>query len=535
MAILLAQGGTSLYKIDPDTGTATALSLPSGITLATDRRPRFAILGQTVVMTNSPSRNLAIDPEGTVRVLVPRAPTSPPKVAAGSGTGLTGAYMVRQSFVVEDTAGNLLAESALSPASPALTVANKDLILSLVAISEDTITKRRFYRTIAGGTTFFQWVDLDGNTASSIQSGLTDASLATLPAIPSILTPPPGTIPGSRLKLLVSWKNRLWGVSDDPDDIDQVVYTEDGKPYAWPNSLVAYPKGQDQLGIVGFAARKDQLGILKRNGVWQVTGTSNSNFSVVQLTFDKAGCIAPDSILVINDRAYWLGKDGVYEWSADGIVNISDETVKPWFAKDSTVFATGQFGNAFAKYNEARGTYDLHLAAFGDTTATRWVSFNVTTRAWYGPHKTATFTPSTGYRGEDSNGVPKVFVGGTDGKVYTANNTTRTDGTSDAIDFDCYGPYHHGNAPDIMHYFGELSVNSKIESDGTLTLTPDIIGRTAAAVTGSAISHDLTKGHEVLRRIGDGRMFRLRLRENTAAKPVTVYGYEVPMHEIGRR
>ena len=72
MSFILAQAGTSLYKIDPSSGAATALTLPSGVTLSTARKPHFAVLNQFVVMVNSPTRNLMIDPEGTVRVLVPR-------------------------------------------------------------------------------------------------------------------------------------------------------------------------------------------------------------------------------------------------------------------------------------------------------------------------------------------------------------------------------------------------------------------------------------------------------------------------------
>lgn len=536
MAFLLVQGGDTLYKVDPATGSATALTLPSGVTLDTTRKPKFAVLNQWVVMVNSPSRNIAIDPEGTVRVLVPKAPPSPPLMAASSGSGpLSGTWQVRQSFVVMDAAGNLLMESALSPPSPAVAVTSKELVVSKAAISEDAITVRRFYRNTTGGVDYYHWLDLDGNVATGFQSGLADAALSLLPAQPTILTPPAGTVPGTRLKAICSWKNRLFGVSDDPDDIDTVSYTEDGKVYAWPNSLTAYPKGQDSQGIVGFAPRKDQLGVLKRNGVWQITGSSSSNFSLVQLTEGKGGCVAVDSIVVTNDRAFWLGRDGVYEWSSEGIKNISDETVKPWFATDSTYFNTARFANAFAKFNVATNSYELHLAANGSSTEDRWVSYNLTNRRWYGPHKTAAFTPSHAVAVVDSSNLPLTLVGGSDGKVYTANNSARTDGASTAVDFDCYGPKHHGNAPDMMHTFLELSVNSKIETGGTLTVTPLLTPREGAETTGANISHDLTKGHEVLRRLGDGRMCRLRLRENTNAQPVTLYGYEIPMFELGRR
>ena len=534
MAFLLAQAGSSLYKIDPSTGTATLLTLPSGVTLDTTRRPKFAVLNQFVVITNTPSRNLMIDPEGVCRVLTPRAPTSPPNVAASSGAGsLTGAYLVKQSFIVTDTVGNIISESPLSPASISLSVTSKDLVLSNVAISEDSITARRFYRTAAGGTSYYQWVDLDGNTATSIQAGVSDAALALLPTVPSTLTPPPGTDGSSRMRNICSWKNRLWGTSNDVDYVDKVYYTEDGKPWQWPNTLTAYPTGQDKEGIVAFAPRRDQLGILKRNGLWQISGNSGATFQVQQIVYGRGGCDAPDTVVVQNDRAYWLSADGVYAWGPDGIKNISEDAVDPWFTSD-TYFNRSRFQYAFANYNEVTDSYELHLAAAGSSAEDRWVSYNTKTRAWYGPHKTAAFTPSISGNARDNNNLPLVLVGGTDNKIYTANSSTYSDGSgASAIDMDVYGPYHHGDGPDIEHLWLELSMLTKKESGGTLSVIP-WVGRLDASA-GSTISHSLTTGRERLRRLGKGAMARLEFQQATAGQGAVIYGYELPFQELGRR
>lgn len=537
MGFLLVQGGDSLYKVDPATGAETELTLPTGVTLSTTRKPRFAILNQWVVMVNSPTRNLVIDPEGTVRVLTPLAPSSPPNVAAGSGTGLTGDYQVKASFVVEGSDGQLYMESPLSPASAAITLSNTNIALTRIPKSGDTITKRRLYRTAAGGTEYFRWFDVDGNTVTSAANGLADAGLALLPAVGSDLTAPPGSLPGTYMKAITSWRSILWGVADDPDLVDTIFYTAAGKVYAWPNSLNAFPKGLDEKGVIGFAPRRNELGILKRNGVWQITGDSNLNFRIVQIVGgtdqpSRGGCIAEDSIVVIGDRGYWLGNDGVYEWGPNGVNPITDDDVAPWFTSD-TYFNRSRFPNAFAKYNKVRNTYDLHLAAVGSSDEDRWVSFNLTNRKWYGPHLTALFTPSHAAAGVDTNGLPLCLVGSTDGIVYTANAATFRDGAATAIDFDCFGRFHHGDAPDVHHYWGLMSVLSKIEAAGTLTVTPYLGGLNASA--GTAKSHTLTTGRQVLGRIGFGRLMRLRMRQNTVNQGVSVFGYEIPYSEVGRR
>ena len=536
--VALVQSGAVLYTVDLSAGTSTTLTLPTGVTLATTRKPRFATLNQWTVMVNSPDKNLSIDPEGTVRPLIPRAPLHGPTLAAGGSTGLTGAYKYRTSFIITNSDGELLTESPLSPPSNSVTLSNQDGSCTDVPTSVDTISARRIYRTLSGGSAYFHLMDLDGNTSTSFVDAIVDATVELLPAQPSILTLAPASLPGVRFKNIVQWKSRLWAVTDEPSQVDTVYFSETNKVYAWPNTLTAYPTGQDKEGVVAFAPRRNQLGLLKRNGVWQVSGTSSgtgissANLSVSQIAFDKAGCVAPDTVVVINDRAYWLGKDGVYEWSENGVNNITNATVAPWFKTD-TYFERPRFPNAFAKYNEVKQTYDLHLAALNASTENRWVSLNLKNMRWYGPHLTGLFTPTHAAHLFDADGLPMALVGGSNGTLYTANSANFRDGAATAIDFDCYTPFFSADAPDIMHVWQELSVLSKVEAAGTLTITPYVGGLDASA--GTAISHTLTTGRERLRRLGAGRLFSLRLRENTNNQGVSVFGIECNFFEAGRR
>jgi hypothetical protein len=382
-------------------------------------------------------------------------------------------------------------------------------------------------------------MDIDDNTTGSMVDNVADASLSLLPTMPSTLTSPPGTLPGMRLKNIVEWKSRFWAISDNPSLIDTVFSSETNKVYAWPNQLVAYPTGQDEKGIIGFAIRKNQLGLLKRTGLWQISGTSGStgiaisNVSVGQVA-NAPGSLSPDTVISVpGDKVIYLGRDGVYEWGDNGVNSISKELTHPWFTTD-TYFNRTRFQNAFARYNEARNQYELHLAAAGSSVEDRWVSFNLTTRKWYGPHKTAAFTPSHGASLVDGDGLPITLVGGTDGVVYVGNAAAYTDGSASAIDMDCYGPWHAQTNPDVSKFWGQLSVLSRIEASGSASVFPYVGGLDASV--GTTRTLDLTKGRELLDRMGDGRLLRLRFQHNTNAKNFTLYGYNVePVHEIGRR
>ena len=537
MAFLLAQAGTTLYKVDVTSGVATALSLPSGVTLKSTRKPRFAMLDQMVVMTNSPSRNLAIDAEGTVRVLVPEPPTHGPDPDE-TGTGLTGTFKFWCSFFVNDADGNLLMESPLSDYYQEITIADKNISIGNIPLSRDSITGRNIYRSLTGGSVPYHLLSIEDNTTTEILNNTADSLLELLPSASSALVSPPGTVPGVRFKSIVEWKSRLWAVPDIASEIDSIYVTDTNKVYAWPNKIVAHPQGVDQKGVVGFGVRRNQLGFLKRVGVWMVSSTSGAtginvnNLVVSQISPERTGCVAEDSIVTINDKVYWLGRDGVWEWDDSGVHSITDELVAPWFKKDA-YFTRSRFPNAFARYNAVTNTYELHLAALGSVVEDRWVGFNLTNRKWYGPHQTALFTPTHGGHLVDANGLPLTMVGGSDGKLYTGNSANKRDGASTVIDMDCYGPFHHGDEPDAHHQWGELSVLSNIESAGTATVTPYVGGLDAAA--GTAFSHTLTTGRERLGRLGPGRLARLRFRKNTVNQGLTILGYELPWFTLGRR
>lgn len=539
MSDLIVQGSSTLYKVATSTGTATALTLPTGVTLSTTRKPRFAVLNQWIVVVNSPTQSLAIDPEGTVRLLTPRPPAHAPTAAAGASTGLTGAYKYRTSFIVQNSDGELLMESPLSPESLSFTAANQDISLTDVPVSLDTISARRIYRTLSGGSdAYFHIADLDGNTSTTLLDANADSTVTLLPSMPGTLVSPPGTLPGIRFKIIVEWKSRLWAVADDPTLGDVVFCSETNKVYDWPNQFVAYPTGMDSQGIIAFAKRRNQLGLLKRDGLWQIggssgkTGISADNVSISQIAFDKAGCISPDTVVTVNDKSYWLGQDGVYQWDDNGVTNITNSSVAPWFQTD-TYFNRSRFDNAFAKYNEIRDQYELHLANAGDSTENRWVALSLKTGGWYGPHLTSAFTPTHAAAAKDDDGLPLTLIGASDGVIYKANQSTFKDGSNTAISFDVTGPWHGGDAPDIQHCWLELSMLSQVEAAGTLTVTPTV-GRLNSSA-GSAISHTLTTGRERLRRLGDGALMRLRFTHATVSQGVSIYGYECPFFERGRR
>jgi hypothetical protein len=528
MAYAIIQAGDTLYRLSSD-GSAQALTLPAGVTLDPTKRARFAVLGRYVACVWAPSQNLLILPDLTVVPLVPRPPVSAPQPAEGTSPGLTGTYSYRETFRIYDAEGRLVSESPPGPPSISITVTDKTIEVSGCAQSEDpAVNARGEYRTVSGGTTFFQLLDLEGNTLTSYVDDAPDASLQLLPM--DELGAPPGTFPGPGLELIVEWQGRLWAKPAAADRVDQVIYSEVRKPYAWPslNVLEVSPIGRDAFGVTGFLARRDELLVLKRHVVAKITGNSRSTFTVTRVA-EGFGCIAPDTAVVIRDVGYFLGENGVYAVSDEGVKNLTVEKVHPWFTTDD-FFNRSRFPYAFAAYDPVRDVYRLFLAAAGSSQEDRWVELDLSTGEWWGPHRTDAFTPTTGLLLRNAQESYVSAVGGADGHVYLANQAAKRDGAATPIAY-AVETIHSAQTPDIEKFWGELSVLTAIEN-GTLTVTPRVGDLDAA--DGPAITHAQSQGRQRHRRLGFGRFLQLRFSKSVVNEGVTLLGFEVPTHEVGR-
>lgn len=537
MAFHLIQNGSGLSVMQTN-GTVSTLALPSGVTIDSAKRPRFAIFGQEVVITNSPSVNLVYDPTtNALRVLCPEAPASPCLTAVGSGTGLTGAYTVWYTFKIKDEWGRTVAESPMSPASELLTLANQSLAGTGVATSlTPGVNARGLYRTVAGGSVPFPWMDIDDNVATSFEDSAADVALEAATA--DTLGLPPGSAPGESAALCVAWDDRLWMVSSAPTLIDEVRASEVQRPFAFDITLAAPPLGADAIGIVALIPRRDELLIGKKNNILRIVPASGDDIPYDVLKVGEGvGVTAPDSVAVIRDVAYWLHEDGVYKADSNGVsdVPVSRARVHPWFTTD-TYFNRELFPDAFGGWNPVNDSYVLFLAAAGSTVFDRWVELILSgpnQGKWLGPHKTGAFTPTSFGLMQSSTGTYLPTIGSSSGYLYKMNQATRTDEPATAIDWEIYGKFHAADQPNMVRVWRRLAVINKIESAGTMTVTPHVGDLDASA--GAAISVPLTDGRTLTRRLGVGAYCQLRFRVNTVARDVTLYGYELPWFDVGVR
>lgn len=543
MPAYYVQAGSQLQKIDP-AGNITTLTLPTDITIDATKRGRFAILNRKVVFVHAGSVSLAIDPYtdavSTMSMSPPR--TQPTLSATGSGA-LSGIYKVRHTFGIKDLDGVLLVESGFGPESaPSASLSSEQLLIQSLDISPDRSADdpsltvfRRVYRTLAGGSVYFKDFDTDGNNDTQFVTNTPDTAIELVPA-PDDLGTPPGAIPGTALYLIAAWKGRLWSREAPPtSQVDYLRASALGKIYAWPASLIfpIPPVGESEFGITAFAPRRDEFGVFTRNSLHKMVGNDETDFRRITVV-EGIGCVAPESVVVIHDVAYFLGTDGVYSWSNEGVKPLTWDDVHPWFTED-TVFNRSLFPFARAKYNPLLHTYELHLAAAGSSDIDRWISYDLRRKKWLGPHKTGAFTPAAVALINDSNDLDVPIIASEDGYLYKMNQSGSTDHTSTAIDFDVTTAWHSGNTPKVLKQFLKFLLHARTEAGGNLTITPTTTKGQFSESAQADITHALTAGISTHRRIGPGRLVQFRFRQNTAGHPVTIFGYELPFFEISER
>lgn len=442
MPYSFVQAGTTLQRVDAS-GTANAMTLPDDLIL-NQRRARFAILDRRVCMVNSPSHNVMMlqgDPikkaDDTVVSMSPVAPKGiPPYTLAARDpiseeTGLTGTYKYKISFLIKEPnreSDRVVAESPLGEVEGSITLDNQVVDITNIPIAEEpSITDRRLYRTLDGGEVYFHVQDVDGNSITTATDDSSDESIALAPAPDSLGNPPGSYGSASRLELVTAWKGRLFGrtggATAKPTAVDKdvLLWSEARQPYAWPvtNSLPIPPVGGDSFGITAFLPRRDKLGIGKRDALYAITSPTPLEGQLRRIA--SIGVVAPESVVIKDDTAWFLSEDGIYVWGSDDTVrNLTVENVHPWFNTD-TYFNRAAFEDVVGFYHDGRESIIWLMPEAESSVLNRWIEYYPAENIWLGPHSTGEFTPTYVSAFEDQDSVESVVFGGSDGRIYEEN------------------------------------------------------------------------------------------------------------------
>lgn len=565
----IAQAGDS-YKILDETGAVyTTLVLPTGVTIDTSRRSQFHMLANKLIITDAPSVNLWVDPmDFSVRPLGIFAPATPPTIAVGGGTGLSGVVYAAYSYIVEIN-GVVVQESPLSPLSLPLTLADDDIDWSnLVPSTEAHVTGYRLYRTLEDGTPGIMFeVAIIGNQIDTTYANdaFPTAGLALQPS-PLVGNAPGGTVPGTRLQCCIQWNDRLWGVPDDDTNRHTVFYTESGNPFAWvaTNFINAPVKGEDETGVVGFIARRDELIVAKRRRVGKIIGSSIATADAPAIfeyigVAENIGIVARDSCVTIDDIGFGLGDEGVWRFGPEGPQSITEGKIGTYYQTDNQ-FEPSLRHRAMAGYNPLTFCYELFAATTGISNTAlldAWVAGHKKSSEWCGPHVTGV-GDGTYCRGSrfDENGRLIPVLGNADGYLYDMSQPeaydTDGDGTIHGIPIQWRSKRYGGDGG--FYRFGKLSLIQRAQGDAAGTFRISVwVGpmdeRNLFAGPGGVSAEwsqnaPLSIAHWESPSLGSGESCSLTIAHNLdTAEPVygssrsdvELFGLDFPFFLIGRR
>jgi hypothetical protein len=540
----LVQAGASLQILRDDGVVFGDVVLPSGVTVDPTLRAQIAVLTQKVIVANSVSKNIWIDPATfNAYLLGILAPTTAPVASVGAAGVLLGDYKFAYTFV-HKISGIVMNESPLSDISNTVTLTNQMLHGTVGVLPAGDWTGRRIYRTASGGTSLFEAFDIDDLVTTTFDDNTPDLALGDLPFDLARINAPGGSDGASRLTLLIEWKNYLWAVASQPGNVDTVFRSELGQMYAWnqANSFPASPVGEDAAGVVAFIKRRDAIGIGKRSRILKIVGSSDEDFQILGVV-ENIGVEATESVRVIRDKGYWLGTDGTYRWDDDGVLSISRDKVDPWFVgtrQTTPIFDRTQFSKAIGAWNSATNCYELGLVPTGGSDLTQWIAFELDLGEWLGPHFTDAFTPTARGLLRTDDAVLRPTIGASDGFLYLQNQGGADDIDGPTVTHVAIVPaltpkWLHNGDPQMFHLWGRLALLTRQESAGTLDVTRRI-GTLKAADGPLVLSYDLTKTTEIKSNLGGGQLCRLRFTQGRIGEQFLLFGVLIsPVLDLGRR
>jgi hypothetical protein len=247
-------------------------------------------------------------PTQTMKEMGCQPPVAANTFAADSGTGLTGSYHYKVTFLYYG-----FEESNGGPASALHTVANKTINLTAIPVGGYGVTARKIYRDANDGNYVLVGTISDNTTtvyADSLSAGTT--------AIPTENNLPPVF---SYIALNLS---RLWvaGVSGTPTTL---YWSNPGLPDIFDpdNFILCNPKDPIQAVVV----YQGTTYILNRHSFGSILGTTDDTFFYNEFP-GSVGCVDNRSVQVrtINGvpTLLWLSDRGLYSFNGSSVEYISD-------------------------------------------------------------------------------------------------------------------------------------------------------------------------------------------------------------------
>jgi len=398
---------------------------------------------------------------------------APVPVASGSGD-LTGVYSYKVVYV-----SKYGALSNAGPASVNVTAADHGQInLTRIPVSSDQqVTARRLYRTVANGSVWLYLDEILDNTSTTYTDTTADGSLGNETAPQAGDYSDDNSVP-PKAGIVKVWKKTVF-MAGDPQNPYTLYYSEDNDPESFPliNAFELDAK------ITAIYESYSGLVVETETGKWQVIG-DNPDYSLDKI-IEGMGCVGHRAAGTTRLIGYAVDRDGLRLFDLSDTKKISEPIRDKYDTINKvniefihTVHSRSK--NLILQFNpDATGAYTSIFAYQYpmDQVETGYWSTIVTPTA-------ANLNFLDACEIEDSNGDFQLLVSGADGMVYElfnndSKNWVDADGTEYAITTKIQTPYLRlgGLGAEIEQATGRVnphSVELRIGSDDACVWTATV-------------------------------------------------------------
>lgn len=157
---------------------------------------------------------------------------------------------------------------------------------------------------------------------------------------------------------------------------DQVWWSESFNPETWPAENYWTFKAGDGDKIVALKRLYDELIIFKQRSIHALRGTNLDDFSGFEIIGD-IGCVGPRAVGNFNNRLYFVGEKGLYEFNGVKVANISDNRIPNLWAKINKQYLYKSAVGCYGKYvwfalPYDTSTYNNLVICYEPDTGTFW-------------------------------------------------------------------------------------------------------------------------------------------------------------------
>lgn len=298
-----------------------------------------------------------------------------------------------------------------------ITVEDQDILLSNFHTTNDSrVDKYRiFRRNVSNHEADWFFIKEVGSTTSTFIDNIPDNNVDFTDLAPLTFDP---VFPDVRFVVAHAGVIFAGGIDDEPDNI----YFSPVNKTVLGNFFTVDDR------VTGLLSFQGELVVFTQSSIWLVSG--NSIFTLFpRRTIVDRGCLAPFSIVPVDNLIYFLSENGVYSYDLSRVVEISRPVKSLWlarnFSRDFLIKGVHDWENSAIWWNYSDGTAtsnDAMLVHFYRNTqlvgAQSWVPWDI---------------PNLQYIGLITNSATnlrQIKLGFTNGKVATYGGASDDNGTS---------------------------------------------------------------------------------------------------------